>query len=141
MESTPGESFQGFEVPVSGFLDNIRREFRGRGLFRPVEAVEVISQELFVETRLRAAGFVGIHGPESRRVRRQELINQNEAVINDPEFKLCVRYDDPFLGSQIAAELIDLETQISHQRRFPNPRSRWPFEKKCFRRECPFRPW
>ena len=58
------EAFKGFDVSLSGLGNDVLGKSGGRGLLWPVQAVQVVSQELLVKALLRAAGLVGVHGPE-----------------------------------------------------------------------------
>jgi len=64
-EGLSGEAFKGLDVSLSGLGNDLLGKSGGRGLLWPVQAVQVVSQELLVKTLLRAAGLIGVHGPES----------------------------------------------------------------------------
>ena len=55
----------------------------GGCLFQRI-AFEVVADELLVEARLRAAGAVAVLRPEARRVGRQHLVDQDDAILDRP---------------------------------------------------------
>ena len=71
----------GFDVFLAGFLDDVVQQFgAGRG-FVPVEGLEVISDELFVEAGLAFAGGVEAGRPEAGGVGREYLVDQDEFAV------------------------------------------------------------
>ena len=101
LEGLSCEAFKGFDISLSGLGNDLLGESWGRWLLRPVQFVQIIPEELLVKTLLWAAGLVGIHGPESRGVGREDFVNEDEASVLDPELKFRIRDDDPFFGPQI----------------------------------------
>src|SRR6266496_2984607 len=86
------------EVFVPGFGDDIFREFwRGRS-FVPIQRFEVITDELFVEAWLAAAGLVLVRGPEPGRVGSQHFVNEDQLPFVNSEFELGVGNNDPALA-------------------------------------------
>src|SRR5690606_21230823 len=110
----PRQPPEDFAVPRRRRLDDLRGERWRRLLLIPEppldERLEVVPDRLLVERRLGNADDVRLLRPEPRRVRRQDLVDQEDRpVIELPELELCVRDDDPGLRRDLAAALIDRE--------------------------------
>src|SRR4029077_4784345 len=72
------------DVLFARFLDDLGRQRRNRRLLVPLDGLEVVADELFVEARLGATGLVDILRPEPRGVRRQDFINEDQPILRAP---------------------------------------------------------
>src|ERR1051326_6165029 len=119
LRSTGQEQLYGNELPVrelatcdaakcfeifrgSFFYNFLRQTWRGRSLV-PVECLQIIAHELFVETRRTLSNGVLILWPEARRIRCEAFVDQQQLSINGAEFKFGICNDDAALRSVIAA--------------------------------------
>ncbi len=68
----------------------------GRGLV-PIERLQIIAHELFVETGRTLSDDVMICRPESRRIRRQHFIDQKQFSVDGSKFEFGVGENDSFL--------------------------------------------
>src|SRR5918995_311002 len=97
------------DVFLAGFRDHLIRQRRHRRLLVPSNRFEIVADELFVEARLRAARCVNIARPETRRVWRQRLVDENDltflwTIEDAAELEFCVGNDDAaMLGVSRAA--------------------------------------
>src|SRR5713226_9234237 len=80
---------------------HVRRQRGHRRLLVPVDALEVVADELLVKARLWAARSIAIERPEPRGVRGQRLVDQDHPLLRGsaivgqkPEFELGVGDDD-----------------------------------------------
>jgi len=72
----------------------------------PVERLEIVAHVLFVERRRTHADAIRIGGPEARRIRGQDFIDQDEILsLVQPELKLRIGNDDAFFCGVVAASL------------------------------------
>src|SRR5437016_1938643 len=73
------------QVALAGGVDDAGRQRRGRGVAVPAAGaalgVEIVAQRLLVEARLRLAGLVDVHCPESRTVGGHHLVDQDDAAV------------------------------------------------------------
>src|SRR4030095_2309572 len=76
------QTTESLEVFRRCFLDDIFRQTWRRWSFVPIKCLEIIAHELFIKTGWALAHNVLIFWPESRRVRRQTLVNQKQFPID-----------------------------------------------------------
>src|SRR5438045_6019725 len=103
-----------FEVFRGSFLDHILRQARGWRTLIPVECLQIIAHELFIETRWALSDGVLIFGPETRGVRCQTFVNQEQVSIDCAEFKFCICDDDAALLSMIPPARINFQAERFH---------------------------
>jgi len=90
----PRENAEGFQILFARDGHDFSRQFGRRRNFRPADAFEIITHELFVERRLRAARVVLRCGPEARRIGSKSFIDPYQFVIEEAKFKFSVgKYD------------------------------------------------
>src|SRR4029077_3080187 len=93
---------------------DLRRQLRaGRG-FRPVNALQIVAYKLFVERGLRPAGFILRGGPESRRIRRERLVDPNKLVLAQAKLKFCVRQQNPSRLRVRGRAAVDFQADLAH---------------------------
>src|SRR5450631_2165301 len=68
----------------------ILRQSRSRSLLVPVNALQVVANELLVKRGLRSTRLVALTRPETRRVRSEHLISQHDSAGRLSELKLGV---------------------------------------------------
>src|SRR4029077_41519 len=91
------------------FFDNILwQSRRGRRLI-PIERLQIVAHELFVETRWALSDGILVLWPEARRVRREAFVNQEQISINNAKLKFRIRDDDSLLIGVIAAARINFQ--------------------------------
>src|SRR5258708_3238704 len=101
-----------FEIALAGSVHHAGGQRRRRGVAVPAAGVafgvEIITQRLLVETRLRLAGLVDIDRPEPRTVGGPPLVDQDDApTAVATEFEFCVGDDDAAVARDGFAEIID----------------------------------
>src|SRR6202011_5376245 len=90
----PCEDAKSFQVFFARGGHDFSRQFGRWRNFRPADAFEIITHELFVERRLRAARVVLRCGPEARRIGRKSFIDPYQFAIEEAKFKFSVgKYD------------------------------------------------
>src|SRR5437867_4866978 len=103
----------GLDVFVACVGDDMVREPRGGGRFVPIQRLEVISEELFVEAGLAAAGLVLSGRPEPGRVGCQQLVYEDQAPFAKTELEFCVGNDDSALAGELAGGLVDFQAELT----------------------------
>jgi hypothetical protein len=103
-----------FEVFRRRFFDNILRQVRRWWSLVPIQRLQIIAYELFIEARRALADRVFIFRPEARRIGGQTLVDQKQFSIDRAELEFRVRDDDSLLRRILAAARIDFETQRFH---------------------------
>ena len=103
----PRQSAKCFQIFRGGFFDNFLRQARGRRSLVPIERLQIIAHELFVETGWALSDNVLILWPEARRVRREAFVNQEQISIDSAKLKFRIRNYDSLLSSVIAAARIN----------------------------------
>src|SRR6266568_1552411 len=76
-ELAAGQPAKGLDVLLSRFHDDVFRQGRHRWVLVPLDALEIVAHELFVEAGLRSARRVRVGRPEPRRIWRQRFVDQN----------------------------------------------------------------
>src|SRR6266850_4696008 len=90
-------------------VNDVRRQFRSGGTLLELDRQKIVAYVLFVEALLRMTRTVRIGRPETRGIRRQKFIDENESTVYKPEFHFCVCDDDsPFMGDSNST-IIDRE--------------------------------
>jgi len=59
-----------------------------------MDGFQIIANVLFIEGRLRASGPILFARPETRRVRRQNFISEDQLRTDKPKFELRIRDND-----------------------------------------------
>src|SRR5258708_7733399 len=81
-EFTPRNTPIGIEIAPAGGVHDAGRQWWRRRVAIPAAGaalgIEIIAQRLFVEARLRLAGFINICCPEPRTVGRHHLVDQDD---------------------------------------------------------------
>ena len=100
-----GHRLEGFAIFRGRLLDDLGGQgWAGRSLV-PIERLEIIAHELFVETRRALADDVLIRRPETRGIGRETFVDQEQFAVDRAEFEFCVGDDDSaFRGVFAAAE-------------------------------------
>ena len=83
-----------FEIFRGSLFDNILWQAWGRRVLVPVERLQIVAHELFVETGWALTDNVLVLWPEARRVRREAFVDQEQISIDSAEFKFRIRDDD-----------------------------------------------
>src|ERR1700676_5102678 len=86
----PRENAEGFQILFARSGHDFDRQFRRWRNLGPVDAFEIITHELFVERRLRAAWAVLRRGPEARRIGCKSFIDPYQFAMEEPKFKFSV---------------------------------------------------
>src|ERR1700726_1732551 len=116
IEYVAGNALICFPVFVPRSSDNFRRKSGPWGLLVPTDALEIIADILLVEGRLGIARRVLIARPEARRIGREGLINPNELVADQPQFKFCVGNDDAARRGVLNSTSVNGEARIAQAR-------------------------
>src|SRR6266566_2193126 len=82
-----GQSLVSFEVLGLALRYYVGRQHGSGRRFVPIEGFEVITDELFVETRLAFARLILVRGPETGGIGSKEFINQNKFAVEQAEFE------------------------------------------------------
>ena len=82
---------QRFLVFLNGILNDVIRNIGCRRLLVPFNGTDVILYILFVIAFLGPARRVSVLGPEPGRIRRENLIDENEFVVDQAKLKLGIR--------------------------------------------------
>src|SRR6185295_3828045 len=72
-----GQAPERLDVLFSRVKDDLVGQRRHGRLLVPADPLEVVADELFVEARLRSARRILIARPETRRVRRERLVDED----------------------------------------------------------------
>src|SRR6266849_1629776 len=75
------EQFISLEITRSRCGGHLRRQRRRRRLFVPGNSLEVVAHKLLVERSLGFADLVAFNRPETRRIGRQSLVNQDDSAV------------------------------------------------------------
>src|SRR6266487_6657279 len=105
----PRQSAKCFQIFRGGSFDNFLRQARGRRSLVPSERLQIIAHELFVETRWALSDGILVLWPETRRVRREAFVNQEQIYINNAKLKFSMRDDDSRPIGVIAAARINFQ--------------------------------
>src|ERR1700751_2739297 len=81
LELAAGEPPERFDVFLARALDDLVGQRGDRRLLVPADALEIIADELLVEAGLGAAGLVSVRRPETGRVGRQHLVDQDDSLL------------------------------------------------------------
>src|SRR5436190_24318240 len=116
MELLSCDPSKGVEISGTCRIDDARRQRRRRVVTAPPASaaftVQVITQRLLVEARLRTSWPIAIRWPEARAVRREHLVDQRDGASGvAPEFKLGVSDDDPARFGDLTTQPVHVETQ------------------------------
>mgnify|MGYP000398700044 CR=1 FL=1 len=98
----------------------------GGGLV-PVERFEIIAHELLVKADRTAADTVLIRRPETARIGREHLIDQNHLPVDFAELEFGIGDNDPPFFRIIARRGVDLEREITRR-------------QHCAEKYCPHHP-
>ena len=82
---------------------------RRRAVLVPAALRQPVADELLVERRRAAARLVPVGRPESRAVRRQHFVDQNQLVVDQAELELRVGDDDSALERVLGAARVELD--------------------------------
>ena len=74
--------------------------------------IEPIAHELLVEARLLGALDVGIDRPETRRIRREHFVAQDDRAIHLAEFEFRIGDDDAALACMLGSTVVDCKREI-----------------------------
>src|SRR5208282_6476021 len=110
VECVAGYALIGFPVLLPRSGDHVRRERRGRRLFVPADALEIVAHVLLVKRGLRLARRILSRGPEARGVGSQRFIDPDEFVSEEPELEFRVGDDDPVRRRVLGGAAIERET-------------------------------
>ena len=117
-QSVPGEGFasqslEGFDVFSARPFNDISGENGGRTVLVPSGRFEPVAHELLVVARRAAAGSVLIDGPEARAIGGEDLVDQDDAIVEQAELKLGVGEDDAARAREVSGLGVDVEAQIA----------------------------
>ena len=108
------QSLVSFDVFVSCSGHHIRRQPRRGRRFVPVERLQVIAHELFIETGRALPNHILVLRPETRRIRRKTFVNQQQLPVQCAELEFCVGDNDAAFTRVITTRGVNLETQLFH---------------------------
>src|SRR6266480_3434785 len=98
-----------FEIFGGSSFDNVLwQAWRWRGLV-PVERLQIVAHELFVETRWALPDGILVLWPETRRIRGEAFVDQKQISSDRAELKFCICHDDAASRSMIATARINLQ--------------------------------
>src|SRR5215471_440939 len=109
-------------VLLTGFVGNFIRQRRRRRLFVPPDRFQIVANKLLVERFLRAAWLIFVSRPEARRIRSQDLVGKNQALVCVSKFKFSVGNDNATAGCIICCRSVNFQAQIA--KRFRKLRAR-----------------
>ena len=89
-EFPAGQFFKGLNVFLRGLFGHADWQFRRGWSFIPVEGFEVVADKVLVEAWGIGACDPGVRWPETGRVGREALVDEDHAIISNAEFKLRV---------------------------------------------------
>src|SRR5512132_1189178 len=113
VEPLAGDPLVSLPIGTCGPLDHAGREVRGRRLVIPPARIEPVPDVLLVERRLWGAGRVTVRRPETRRVRCEHLVHQDQIAAGEPELELRVRHDDAALTRDLRPSLVQTNSQLA----------------------------
>src|SRR5579863_1305957 len=87
----PSQPVEGFKILVARAIRDILWQAGCRRLLVPANGFEIIADELFIEGGLCAAGLPRAGIPETRGVRRQYLVGEDDLLSHRSklEFRVC----------------------------------------------------
>src|SRR5690606_20793726 len=112
VERPSGQAPVPLEILLTRPRDHVVGERRHGWLLVPANPLEVIADELLIETRLTAPRRVRVPGPEARRVRRQHLVNQQQLGAEQAELELRVSNDDATRVGVLDTARIELQGEV-----------------------------
>src|SRR5437764_10437045 len=117
LEFRAGETRKSFAIFRARLLNDLPRQmWRGRR-FVPVECLQIIAHKLFVETRRADADLVLIRWPETRGIRSETFVDQEQVITQASEVEFCVGDNDSTRGGVFTSRLVDFEAEIAGQLR------------------------
>ena len=90
LELFAGQSFVAFDVFGAGLFRDIVGQLDTRPGFIKIDILQIIADKLLIEALLVPADLVNIGRPKPLRVRRQNLVNQNNLAVRDSPLKLRI---------------------------------------------------
>src|SRR3954468_14324728 len=104
------ELFIRFEVSPLRSLDDVIRESRRWRGFVPGLSFQPVANVLLVKTRLIVPRLINVGWPETRAIRREDFINQNDPPIRElPELELRISNDDPARSRILRGQRIETQ--------------------------------
>src|SRR5947207_5179780 len=107
-----GEAVDRFEVALLRPGHDVGRQRRGGRLVIPAARVEPVAHELLVEAH-EPAGFVLRAIPVAGGIRGQRLVDEDRALVDDPELELGVREHEPAAPRVRARRLVDRDRALA----------------------------
>src|SRR5438874_11135260 len=89
------------------------RQRRRRRRILTIEGFEIIEDKLFVEARRTLPSNVLIGRPETRRIRRQTFVNQDQFAVYNSKFEFCVGNNNSATSGMVPALCINLQAEGS----------------------------
>lgn len=90
-----GQALARFFVTRGALLDDLRRQVRGRRLLVPAAGLDPVANELLVERGRAAPRLPAVDQPETGRIGREDLVDQDQlAILVEAELELGVIDDD-----------------------------------------------
>src|SRR5262249_31729273 len=80
----------------------------------PSGAGEIIAYVLLVKTRLAVPRSIPLQRPETRRIGREDFVDEGEMNVQKPKFKLRVSNDDPARQRIVHSLAIEPQTGVTH---------------------------
>src|SRR6266540_5995178 len=111
-EILAGDAPVGFAIAGGGLLDDVGWKVGSGRLVIPPGRIQPVPEELLVERWLGMSGLVAIGRPETRGVRREHLVTQDQLTVGEPKLELGVCQDDPPLQGMSRGELVQLERYL-----------------------------
>lgn len=109
-ERVSRNSLERFEVFGLSAFHDFWWQNGGWRLLVPRQGFEVVADELLVETRLAAPGFVAVGWPESRGVWREDFVDEEKNTVAEAELKFCVGDNNAVFSGMIAGVSVEPET-------------------------------
>src|SRR6516162_5081798 len=108
------QALEGFLIFFAGFCDYLWRQIWCWWGSIPVQRFEVVPHKLLIVAYRARAGFVQVRGPEPGRIGSQAFIDQQQGIVPNSEFTLCVGNDDTVPGCMHASIAVQGKTQVAN---------------------------
>src|SRR5450755_2297293 len=114
VELLAADALVGLDVLLAGARDHVVGDRRRRRVAIPARPRRPVAYELLVEAGLAAAGLVAVGRPETRGVRRADLVADRQPAVGvQTELELGVGEDDPVGASVVGGVLIERQRDVA----------------------------
>ena len=91
----PQQPVPRFPVLLQGLAHNLFWQRRRRRGLVPVQRIQIVPHKLLVKTVLRTSGPINLLVPKPGRIRRKNLVNQDNPAIVQPKLEFRIRNNNP----------------------------------------------